>query len=369
MKHFNFISLFSALALFFCVQNTLAQQKTEEFAPVSDLRAEAYGSTVFLHWTPPYDNPMIPLSESFESGIPAIWKTIDADGDGYNWMHLTNFTGQSGLCVSSASYIGGVGALTPDNYLITPELKLPTDALVEIIYWVCTQDLTAPSEHYAVYSSSTGNNAADFVNLLYEETLTAKRIQSPELIRGNRTQGVWYQRKVVLPNDTKYVAFRHFNSTDNFWLNLDEVSILYTPLPRRAPCPHPGGYTYSVFRDGQKIASGLSALAYIDTDVPYGTQDYCVQVNYLQGDSYKVCKNIVVANSANIYGADKPFALTVVGKTIVASAIKGEITLYDIRGRLIASGCDTLRYKAENGFYLIKIQVNGTVYTEKIQIQ
>lgn len=75
MKHFNFISLFSALALFFCVQNTLAQQKTEEFAPVSDLRAEAYGSTVFLHWTPPYDNPMIPLSESFESGIPAIWKT------------------------------------------------------------------------------------------------------------------------------------------------------------------------------------------------------------------------------------------------------------------------------------------------------
>ncbi|WP_317042457.1 hypothetical protein [Porphyromonas gingivalis] len=40
-----------------------------------------------------------------------------------------------------------------------------------------------------------------------------------------------------------------------------------------------------------------------------------------------------------------------------------------MHGRLTASGRDTLRYKAENGFYFIKIQVNGTVYTEKIQIQ
>ncbi|WP_152570226.1 choice-of-anchor J domain-containing protein, partial [Porphyromonas gulae] len=59
-----------------------------------------------------------------------------------------------------------------------------------------------------------------------EETLTAKSVvTSPEAIRGTRAQGTWYQKTVQLPAGTKYVAFRHFNCTDFFWINLDDIEI------------------------------------------------------------------------------------------------------------------------------------------------
>ncbi|KGN93939.1 choice-of-anchor J domain-containing protein, partial [Porphyromonas gulae] len=63
-------------------------------------------------------------------------------------------------------------------------------------------------------------------NALLEETLTAKSVvTSPEAIRGTRAQGTWYQKTVQLPAGTKYVAFRHFNCTDFFWINVDDIEI------------------------------------------------------------------------------------------------------------------------------------------------
>ncbi|KGN87013.1 choice-of-anchor J domain-containing protein, partial [Porphyromonas gulae] len=128
------------------------------------------------------------------------------------------------LLVSSASYINYQGAQTPDNYLVTPELSLANGGT--LTFWVCAQDANYASEHYAVYASSTGNDAANFTNALLEETLTAKSVvTSPEAIRGTRAQGTWYQKTVQLPAGTKYVAFRHFNCTDFFWINLDDIEI------------------------------------------------------------------------------------------------------------------------------------------------
>ena len=170
------------------------------------------------------------LSESFENGIPASWKTIDADGDGNNWTTTpppggTSFAGHnSAICVSSASYINFEGPQNPDNYLVTPELSLPGGGT--LTFWVCAQDANYASEHYAVYASSTGNDASNFANALLEEVLTAKTVvTAPEAIRGTRVQGTWYQKTVQLPAGTKYVAFRHFGCTDFFWINLDDVEI------------------------------------------------------------------------------------------------------------------------------------------------
>ncbi|PDP80137.1 peptidase C25, partial [Porphyromonas gingivalis] len=126
-------------------------------------------------------------------------------------------------CVYSESFgLGGIGVLTPDNYLITPALDLPNGG--KLTFWVCAQDANYASEHYAVYASSTGNDASNFTNALLEETITAKGVRSPEAIRG-RIQGTWRQKTVDLPAGTKYVAFRHFQSTDMFYIDLDEVEI------------------------------------------------------------------------------------------------------------------------------------------------
>ncbi|PDP55616.1 peptidase C25 [Porphyromonas gingivalis] len=209
---------------------------SNEFAPVQNLTGSSVGQKVTLKWdapngTPnpnpnPNPNPGTTLSESFENGIPASWKTIDADGDGHGWKP-GNAPGIAGYnsngCVYSESFgLGGIGVLTPDNYLITPALDLPNGG--KLTFWVCAQDANYASEHYAVYASSTGNDASNFTNALLEETITAKGVRSPEAIRG-RIQGTWRQKTVDLPAGTKYVAFRHFQSTDMFYIDLDEVEI------------------------------------------------------------------------------------------------------------------------------------------------
>ena len=45
---------------------------------------------------------------------------VDEDGDSYSWMNAEMTPYEGNGCISSASYINSAGALTPDNWLITP---------------------------------------------------------------------------------------------------------------------------------------------------------------------------------------------------------------------------------------------------------
>ena len=164
------------------------------------------------------------FSEDFENtedlAIPTDWSLIDADGDGNNWYALVGhegilgYNGSAGL-MTSASYSGS--ALTPDNWLITPQIGLGTASSLK--YYVCAQDAAWPADHYGVYVSTTGTDVADFI-LLFEETLTA-----------SREQGVWFERDIDLSaynNQPIYIAWRHFNSVDVFRMNLDDITVTST---------------------------------------------------------------------------------------------------------------------------------------------
>ena len=120
-------------------------------------------------------------------------------------------------CISSASYINSTGALTPDNWLITPALTIPSEG-AKLSFYVNAQDASYPAEHYGVYVSTTGTAPSNFT-LLYEEDLDEDG--------GNRVQGEWKEKRVNLPygNQTIYIAFRHFNVTDQFWMNIDNVNV------------------------------------------------------------------------------------------------------------------------------------------------
>ena len=74
--------------------------------------------------------------------------TIDADGDGNTWYYenssqTTDHQGGNGM-MTSASYISS-GALTPDNYLVTPEVTLAGE--YTLTYQVNAQDASWASEH------------------------------------------------------------------------------------------------------------------------------------------------------------------------------------------------------------------------------
>ena len=157
------------------------------------------------------------LDEGFESGLPATWTTLDNDGDTYIWYELVNagdpvITGHTGVgLMTSASW--STVALTPDNWLITPQINLTSASYIS--YWVCGQDPDWAGEHYGVYISTTGTSVSDF-SLLFQETLP-----TPETAR------TWYNRHININSysGNVYIAFRHFNCSDMFRINLDDILV------------------------------------------------------------------------------------------------------------------------------------------------
>lgn len=176
------------------------------------------------------------FSENFDSGTPNGWIILDSDGDTYSWENSTTTTSyfvagtdisgtghnQSTGHMLSGSYSNVYGALTPDNWLITPAITLSSASI--LTFWLCAQDATYPNEHYGVYVSTTAGTTPSDFTLLYEETIDANG--------GSRVQGAWKQKTVNLSNytgQTVRIGFRHFNCSDQFILNLDDVEISAAP--------------------------------------------------------------------------------------------------------------------------------------------
>lgn len=150
------------------------------------------------------------LFQGWESGTLDNWTTIDADGDGNNWYVLggdmKHHTGD--YSVTSASYFSS--ALTPDNYLVSPKVELGG----KIIFWAIGQDASYCAEHFAVAVSVAGNTAATDFEVISQEFVATSE----------------YQKITVdlsaFANMEGYVAIRHYNVTDMFRLNIDDITIL-----------------------------------------------------------------------------------------------------------------------------------------------
>ena len=189
------------------------------------------------------------------------WTTIDADNDNYTWQNSIEIMAPgsghdaSVACVTSMSWIFGV-VLTPDNYLVT-ENKYKIDESSKLKFWVCAQDVMAPNEHYGVAVSLAGNtDPADFITI-WEETLTAKSGVRGQ--GGTREQGQWYEKVVDLSDyagQEIYIALRHFNCTDQFYLNVDDISLESSVRNSRAL------ESYQVYLDGELVAENLTTPYY-----------------------------------------------------------------------------------------------------------
>lgn len=173
-----------------------------------------------------------PYTETFEDGISTLncWTILDADGDGFNWIYFSNGTeslGHSSLAaLGSASWDSDQGALTPDNWLFSPGYALPASQPMYLKWYAKGQAETDYAENYTVYISTTGTNPAAFTTVLYSGTTTNQ----------------WQQQGVNLSayaGDTVHIAFRHHNTTDMFYLLIDDVEI-------SASAPQPTQYTLTV---------------------------------------------------------------------------------------------------------------------------
>ena len=162
------------------------------------------------------------FSENFDnSGVPSGWINNDADGDNYNWENTLDILGEgyghngSAGCMYSQSYDNSYGALTPNNWLVTPQINLPNTNCSLRLY-VTAQDASWAAEHWGVAVSTTGTNPSDFT-MIYEETFSA-----------SKDQATWQEKNIALTgySGNVYIAFRHFNCTDQYWFELDDVAVI-----------------------------------------------------------------------------------------------------------------------------------------------
>ena len=270
---------------------------------------------------PPTQNPVTPepgttTGWGFETDPFAEgWTIRDDDGDGYNWEWMdasaSDYNVYEGThCMASASYqnsaFGGGTALNPNNWLISPAFTAGST----VTFWYAGQDPNYAAETFGVYVIANGTT-------------------SDEL--GYFTASNTYQQGSVDISDfagqTVQVAFRHYNITDMFRLNLDLVEVSgggstpNTPVPptENPVTPAPGGMATITLTVGDVWGDGSGYQMLLDADAtafgneipaegpltlsgnaPAGLYDafeYKIPVN---ADGSTTTSNIVINNSVTI---------------------------------------------------------------------
>ncbi len=205
----------------------------DDLVQASDFEVDAQGKDVSVYWTLPvkdYNNSEFRFD--FEDRTLNGWVAIDADGDGYTWANSSKYTEeecgfQSFYSVMSHSSLQ-TKALKPDNYLSTAKKYHITENSI-LRFRVSAENKACPEEHYGVAISTNSNHkVADFATI-WEETL-------PKDDNSSTNHGTWYERTVDLSKyagQDVYIAFRHFNCTNQFWINIDNVELTTAETRKR----------------------------------------------------------------------------------------------------------------------------------------
>ena len=198
----------------------------------------------------------------YDEGRLVDWTTIDADGDSYNWTLSPIGEGyghrNSNGVLLSYSYSNYSGVLHPDNYLVSPKLTITANNHF-VTFYACALDEAYPAEHFGLAVSTTvGNNPSAFT-MLQEWTMTAKSALKADTrdAKGTR-QGNWHEYMVDLGSyvgQDVYIAIRHFNSSDNFCLCVDDVFVGPQTKDPIIDC--------AIGLDGLIIANGLTGTHYL----------------------------------------------------------------------------------------------------------
>ncbi len=218
--------------------------------------------TVTLTW----DAPEIPatqeVTEDFEEGF-GNFVSIDADGDGYEWLHHINTgdgydlgTTSGDGSVYSQSYDNSAGALNPDNWLVVPAILDGT-----FKFWAEGQDPGYADEHFAVYvSTESGTDVSTFTKVSDEYVATADFTEYSVDLTGFGGASGW-------------VAIRHFNVSDMFYLVIDDVTYLESSAAIAG---------YNIYVDGELVGS-TTDTSFDISDAESGEHEYSVSVVYSDG--------------------------------------------------------------------------------------
>ena len=154
-----------------------------------------------------WDLPLDGYEEQVEG-----WSLYDADGDGYSWGLAYSNDNQDDVCFYSASYYNN-SALSPDNWLITPEVSLggtlkfktwnrSSSYLDKIMVYVCNNPEFESLDEFVAIS--------DFIQPTVSTSASAEEIE----IDLSEYEG------------TGYIAFRHYDCYDEWQIYIDDIEVI-----------------------------------------------------------------------------------------------------------------------------------------------
>ena len=206
------------------------------------------------------------------------WTLVDNDGDGFGWIYYNNAAESlsmkahdgDGLVTSSSYDSEREKALNPDNWMISPEVNL--GGMLSL--WACGQDASWCGEVFGVFVC-VGNSIDpdDFVQV--ETDITATGVMTEYTFDLSEYAG-----------KTGRFAIRHYNISDMFMLNIDDVCLdvnaTYVPDPTDPTnlTADPAATTADVAWDGAEGDSwNLRYRVYNPDDIKITLWDFTVD-NY-----------------------------------------------------------------------------------------
>src|SRR5690606_27061863 len=188
-------------------------------------------------------------SEDFEAQDLSTWTIIDSDGDNKNWGDMFFVPDQDD---NPATAIGLVSrswqqvALTPDNWAISPAIDLTNVSGTISLNWKveAADNPLWIAEHYSVYVSTENTTAS----------LMASSVSFTETYQGNGEQ----QNKTLdlssFEGQTVYIAFRHYNCTDQDYIVIDDLEVTSSSASVNSPLAN----SFSVYPNPAKDVLNIS---------------------------------------------------------------------------------------------------------------
>ena len=201
-------------------------------APVipTDVTADAVsvdGTTATIAWVPgennatwnlrwrPWTDPALmnklwdfPL-DGYEAQLDEGWMVYDADGDGNGWGLAYSSDAQDDVCFYSSSYISGVGAVTPDNWLFTPAVGL--GGTLKFDAW--QQSASYPDKIMVYVCDNPDWESVD------------EFVPVSEFIQPAGTTAESFEIDLSEYEGMGVIAFRHYDCYDQWSIYLDNIAV------------------------------------------------------------------------------------------------------------------------------------------------
>ena len=170
----------------------------------ADENSEGYN----LRWRPWTDlsgNPAVWTFalEDFQEYWPDFWG-YDADGDGYGWGLAYSSSAQDDACIYSYSWSSSSGALSPDNWIGTPDV--PLKGKLQFTVWGTSDSWPDTYQVYALVDTMLYQLFEDDL-----QTTAAHKTLEVDLSEFDGVEGS--------------IVFRHYNCTNEYAIYIDDIMV------------------------------------------------------------------------------------------------------------------------------------------------